>query len=123
MVAAALLDGQVMPEQYEPGRIPREDVQSLLRKIVVKPDEALTARFPREMPCRLEVRLRDGTLFGLEKEAYEGFHTNPMTWDGAVRKFERLSSPRLDESRRRAIVDCVASMESHGVEDLTGLLT
>ncbi|HEX5419606.1 MAG TPA: MmgE/PrpD family protein, partial [Gammaproteobacteria bacterium] len=38
MVAAALLDGEVQPEQYTQERILRADVQDLLRKVTVIPD-------------------------------------------------------------------------------------
>ncbi|HEX5083047.1 MAG TPA: MmgE/PrpD family protein, partial [Blastocatellia bacterium] len=37
IIAVAILDDQVMPEQYGPKRIGRPDVQSLLRKIRVRP--------------------------------------------------------------------------------------
>src|SRR5207302_623855 len=38
MAAAALLDGELGPAQYEPARIARADVQALLRRIEVLPD-------------------------------------------------------------------------------------
>src|SRR5437868_8818632 len=50
MVAVALLDGDVTPAQYKPERIAREDVQTLLRKVTVQPDENMSKRFPEEMP-------------------------------------------------------------------------
>ncbi len=37
MVAVALLDDQVLPEQYRPERIQSQDVQTLLRNVVVRP--------------------------------------------------------------------------------------
>src|ERR1043166_7465543 len=36
LVAVALLDGEVMPEQYRPARIRRDDVQALLRRVTVR---------------------------------------------------------------------------------------
>jgi 2-methylcitrate dehydratase len=42
MVAVALLDGEVQPEQYKLERIRAVDVQSLLRKITVSVDPALS---------------------------------------------------------------------------------
>src|SRR5574337_229934 len=33
LISVALLDGRVMPEQYEPDRINRSDVQTLLHKV------------------------------------------------------------------------------------------
>ena len=41
MLAVAILDGQVMPEQYEQERIRRADVQALLGKVSVQPGELL----------------------------------------------------------------------------------
>src|SRR5215472_7045077 len=49
LISVALLDGEVMPAQYLPERIGREDVQTLLRKVRVKADPDLSERFPREV--------------------------------------------------------------------------
>ena len=56
MLAVALIDGEVQPEQYSPERIVAADVQELLRKVTIMPDLALSARFPQWLPARLEVR-------------------------------------------------------------------
>src|SRR5947209_3975307 len=60
MVAVALLDGDVSPAQYAPERIVREDVQSLLPKVTIQPDETLSKGFPAAMPCCRQIRLKDG---------------------------------------------------------------
>src|SRR5262249_3671061 len=80
MAAAALLDGELMPEQYTPERIARVDVQELLRRVSVRPDAALSRRFPGEHACRVRLILRDGRRFGIDKSDYLGFHTRPMDW-------------------------------------------
>jgi 2-methylcitrate dehydratase len=46
LLAVAVLDGQVMPEQYAAQRILRSDVQQLLRKVSVRPRQDLSRRFP-----------------------------------------------------------------------------
>jgi 2-methylcitrate dehydratase len=38
LLAVALLDGDVMPAQFEPDRIIRSDVQTLLKKVSVRPN-------------------------------------------------------------------------------------
>ena len=68
MVAVALLDGQVLPDQYRPERILRHDVQSLLRKVTVRSDEACSRLFPEQHACRLRVTLNDGQVFSGEKQ-------------------------------------------------------
>ena len=122
MVAVALLDGEVSPAQYVPERIVREDVQRLLRRVIIQPDEALSKRFPAEMPCRIQIRLKDGLTLSIEKQDYEGFYTRPMSWEKAVAKFERLAAPYTDAAQRAVIVETVAHLETKEVEQLTSLL-
>ena len=122
MVAAAALDGKVTPEQYEPECIRRRDVQDLLGKVVVKPLQALSARFPSQMPCAIRVFLKDGRVVSREKKDYEGFFTNPFGWERIVEKFEGLASARLEASVRREIVDLVRGMESVTATELARLV-
>jgi 2-methylcitrate dehydratase len=122
MVAAALCDGALLPAQYAPERILAPDVQSLLRRIVVRPDPALSARFPEEMACRVAVVLHDGRRLMIETQDYDGFHTRPMSWPGVVSKFHGLAAPFAGAPGERAIIDAVAQLERLKVRDLTALL-
>ncbi len=122
MVAVALLDGDVSPAQYMPERIMREDVQSLLRRVTIQPDETLSKLFPAQMPCRIQVILKDGRQFSAEKLDYEGFHTRPLSWEKAVAKFERLAAPFTNDTQRAAIREVVAHLEEKDVAQLTELL-
>ncbi len=122
MTAVALLDGQVMPEQYRPERIARQDVQTLLRKVKVRSTDEFSNRFPEEMPCRITVTLQEGRKLTLEKKDYEGFRTRPMPWERVVQKFDILAGPYTHASLRGQIVDAVAHLENIQVSDLTGLL-
>jgi 2-methylcitrate dehydratase len=122
MVSAAALDGAVTPEQYQPQRILRDDVQTLLRRVKVKPSEDYSSRFPEEMPCRIVVRLKDGSMFEKEKRDYEGFFTRPMSWEKAIEKFSNLSAPFVEDAVRKQIIETVASLENRQVSDLVGHL-
>ncbi len=122
MVAAAILDDQVMPEQYRPERIQRSDVQTLLRKIVVRPLDAFSRRFPGEMPCRVIVMLGDGRRLVKEKRDYEGFHTRPARWDSAVEKFEQLSAAYAGARLRSEILAAIDQLERIPITNLMQLL-
>jgi 2-methylcitrate dehydratase len=122
MVAVALLDGDVSPAQYMPERIVRVDVQSLLRRVTIRPDEALSNRFPAEMPCLIQITLKDGRKLSIEKQDYEGFYTHPMAWEKVVAKFERLATPYTNAAQRAAIIETVAHLETKEVVQLTQLL-
>ena len=123
MVAVAILDGQVMPEQYLPERIRRADVQALLQKVTIRPSDDLSQRFPQQMPCRIRVTLSDGRQLFKEKTDYEGFVTRPMSWSTVREKFDRLSRAHLDDHLRDEIAAAVASLETIQVSDLTHLLS
>ncbi|HJT71759.1 MAG TPA: MmgE/PrpD family protein [Terriglobales bacterium] len=123
LIAVALLDGQVMPEQYQPERIIRNGVQQLLRRITIRPSDDYSARFPKEMPCRLTVSLRNGKSVSVECKDYPGFITRPMTWDDAFKKFEELASPHTSPELRRSISDSIHHLERIEVAALTRLLS
>jgi 2-methylcitrate dehydratase len=125
LLAVALLDGQVLPEQYRPERIVADDVQELLRRVVVRPDHQLSRRFPDQHSARLRLCLRDGRTLEREQHDYEGFHTRPMSWDTVAAKFDRLAARHTDSGVRPRIVALVRRLEEFdhfGVEELTRLL-
>jgi 2-methylcitrate dehydratase len=122
MTAAALLDGQVLPAQYRPERIQRDDVQTLLKKITVRPSRDFSVRFPDEMRSHIKIRLKDDRTLEIDKKDYEGFHTRPMSWDSACVKFESLAAPYTDADLRGRIIDTVQALEKHATKDLADLI-
>jgi 2-methylcitrate dehydratase len=122
MIAVALLDGEVTPAQYDPARIVKKDVQELLQKVTIRSDAAMSARFPAEMPCKIEIELNDGKKLSIDKHDYEGFNTHPMPWAAVVAKFNNLASPYASAAQRSAIVAAVEKIESLKVKDLIDVL-
>jgi 2-methylcitrate dehydratase len=123
LLAVALIDGQVGPKQLHTERITRPDVQELLTRIDVRPDEKLTARYPHATPARITVVLRDGKKLSREQDDFEGAAHRPLTWDRTVQKFHWLAEPYADDPLRDEIIDTVANLESVPISELTELLT
>jgi 2-methylcitrate dehydratase len=123
MLAAALIDREMTNDAYDPERIRSDDVQTLLRTVEVEEDGALTERFEAgEMPAVIEVELADGTVHRVEKDAFAGHPTDPMSWDRIEGKFHGIAGERYDEAHRERIVEVVRSLEDHDVADLVALL-
>jgi 2-methylcitrate dehydratase len=122
LVAIALLDGRVLPPQFEPKRISAAEVQSLLRKVEVRPDGAFSARFPAEMPSRVDVEMAGGGRMSASASSYKGFPTEPLAWDDALAKYYPLVTPFAGEPLATAIADAVLRLEEIRVADLTALL-
>ena len=111
MTAVALLDGQLQPAQYDPERIGRKDVQQLLQRVVVRPDAGLSARFPREHPCRVRITLADGQVRTRDKSDYLGFVTRPASWGEVEAKYRALGGPAN-------IVEQMKTLENVRITDL-----
>jgi 2-methylcitrate dehydratase len=122
LAAVALLDGQVLPAQYAPGRIVAEDVQALLRRVDVRPAADLSARFPAEHACRVRIALRDGRVLAREKADYRGFATRPAGWADVEDKFTRLAVPAIGEAAAGRVVGMVRGLEHVRVADLCAVL-
>jgi 2-methylcitrate dehydratase len=118
VIAVAILDGRVMPEQYEQERIRRADVQTLLGKVSVQLNATFSERFPNEMPCRVKITLKDGRVLEQETNDYEGFFTRPMSWEMAIQKFHEIATPHASAAQRSAIADAVANLEQVSVRQL-----
>jgi 2-methylcitrate dehydratase len=122
LLAVALLDGDVEPAQLTSERIEKSDVQRLLRRVTVRPDERFTARYPTETPSRVTVRLTNGSSYTHEVKDYPGFATRPFTWDDIEKKFDDLAGDRVDGGLRKEIAGAVRSIESLPVKDLMNLI-
>jgi len=122
LLAVALLDGQVLPEQFAPERIVRPDVQELLRRVEARPAADLSARFPAEHACRLRLRLAGGATLTAEKSDYEGFLTRPMSWERVREKFARLAAGRVEPDLAAELAETVAVLDELQTRDLTTLL-
>lgn len=122
MLAVTLLDGELTPRQYDPDRIVASDVQDLMGKVTIIPDDDFSARFPDEMPADLTVTLVDGTTFQVVESSYEGFHDDPIGWPAARAKFDALTQRFADEALRDEIVRIVRNLENEDVTTLTEAL-
>jgi 2-methylcitrate dehydratase len=122
LLSVALIDGDVMPAQFNPDRIIKPDVQALLKKVSVRPNHEYTDQYPGKMPAKITVRLQDGTVIEHEVQDYPGLASHPFTWEDSVEKFDRLVAGRADEGLCREIKEAVRSLEIIQVTDLMKLL-
>ncbi len=121
-VAAALLYGELTPREYAQKKINSSDVQSLLKKVKVRPSEEKEDRYPEEMPTQIEIRMKNGEKISKEKRDYEGFPTRPMSWDACVQKFNYLSKQNANSETRKMIIETVSNLENVKIAKLTHLL-
>jgi 2-methylcitrate dehydratase len=122
LIAVALLDGDVQTAQLEASRIAKSDVQDLLQKVTVRPDDGFTARYPAELPSRVTVRLESGELFTHEISDFSGDPVRPFSWKEVDSKFDKLAAGHATEKSRQKIKDAVRSLENIQITDLMKML-
>ena len=123
LLAVALLDGDVQTAQLEASRIAKRDVQDLLQKVTVRPNDGFTARYPAELPSRVTVRLQNGESFTHEISDYAGAPTRPFTWKEIEAKFDKLVAGHATEKSCQAVKNAVRSLEDIQVSDLMKILS
>jgi 2-methylcitrate dehydratase len=122
LIAAALLDDQLGPAQLDEARIQAPDVQALLKRVEIRPDDSFSARYPHELSARITIRTKDQRVFVKEQNGYEGGLTNPMSWDRTVEKFHWLSEAFADEDLRNRLIQVVQQLDARPISDLMDLL-
>ncbi len=118
MLASAALDGEMTPRQYASERILAEDVQTLLKNVRIRPDDALSARFPAEHACVIEITMKDGRVLAREKHDYAGFSTRPMTWEDACEKARELWRGTGSATALEEVMQLISELEKHSARDL-----
>lgn len=120
--AVALVDGDVTLRSFSDERLKDESLLDLVSRIKIHRDAELTARYPRGIPNRITVTLKDGTQFTEENEFPRGHDQNPMSDEEVERKFRRLANDVIDETTQSLVVRQCWELESlRGVGDLLGL--
>lgn len=122
MVGVALIDGNVLPAQYENDRFLNDDIQQLIQRFTVVPKQEYTDRFPNEVCTRLTFTLQDGTVHEVMKTDYEGFNTRPMSWQTVEEKFIDLATPFTSKKVRERIVAVVKNLEDSSARELAHIL-
>lgn len=122
MMSAILLDGNLLPAQYELERIKRDDIQQLLQKVEVNEKKEYSDRFPLEMACDITITLKGGKELRIEKTDYEGFTSRPASWEFIIEKFKNLTTGFVDENLQQEIIQVVKNLENFGIKELMELL-
>jgi len=99
VLSAVLTDGAFSDAIFTEERIRDPKLHALADKVTVEEDPEFTKRFSAEIPCRLEIRLRDGTLKTAEVDHPRGHYRNPMNDAEVESKFRTLAGRKLPSAQ------------------------
>jgi 2-methylcitrate dehydratase len=135
VLAVALLDGKVYPEQLTKERIIRADVQALLQKIKVNTSSSIhkpvilagildpyTEAYPEKLSSKVEITFRNKEKIECKKEDYHGYYTRPMDWSDVEKKFKELTK-QLPFEHQQNIIEMTGSLEKREMGEFISQLT
>src|SRR5882757_237054 len=122
--AVALLDGNVLPEQFTPTRLDADDVWAMIDATHVHLDESLAdAPVMEKFRTDVAVTMSDGTVYHARVDQPHGAPTDPVTNDELVAKFHALADRVTSRGRAEAIERAVTKLEDlDDVDELIDLL-
>ena len=113
-VSVALLDGKVVNESFSDARLKDPAIASMMRKVKVREDKALSAGYPEGSPGRVTVRTTSGKTHVKEFKYPRGHARTPMADAEVEAKFFDMSRRRLGDARCKALLEAVRNLERSG---------
>jgi 2-methylcitrate dehydratase PrpD len=111
-VAAALLDGEVGPDQVLPPRLHDPDLLSLLDRVTTEVDPEFEAEFPAKAPAEVVVETVEGSVFhsGRIEALWEPPDTLPSDRELET-KFLWLVEPVIGKTKARTLAEQIWSAD------------
>ena len=102
VIAAALVDGNVLPESFSDEKLKDPRIREVLQKIKVVSDPEIDELFPRIKRARVTITTTDGQRYTAQTDVAKGDPADPMSDEDIIAKFRAnargvLSSERMDE--------------------------
>ncbi len=103
-VAVALMEGDVGLASFDDAHLANAELIELTNRVKLHCDASANARYPRGIPNRFVVTLRDGRTLEKEVEFPRGHAQNPMTDAEVEKKFRTVVEPKYGKDRASKIL-------------------
>jgi 2-methylcitrate dehydratase len=122
-VAAALVDGQLTADQFEPDKLTARDILGLVDKSTVYWNEALDSHWPAANPSTISIRTTTGGEFSETMIHPPGHPENLLPDDKLEQKFRQLTGKMLGKEQIERAIEITQRLgELNDVRALTDTL-
>ncbi|MCH8093919.1 MAG: MmgE/PrpD family protein [Chloroflexi bacterium] len=102
VIAAAVVDGNVLPESFSDEKLKDPRIREVLQKIKVVSDPEIDELFPRIKRARVTITTTDGQRYTAQTDVAKGDPADPMSDEDIIAKFRAnargvISSERMDK--------------------------
>ncbi len=120
VIAAAIVDRQVTPAQFEPDKIMDPRIRAQLEKVEVTADPDIEAVFPELQRVIVTITTSGGDELSAQLDYPKGDPRNPLTGQEIEEKFDALAAPVLSDGARTRIKDAVWKLDK--LDSVTALM-
>ena len=114
VIAAALVDRQVTPAQFEMKKIMDRTIRAQLKKVEVVADPEIEKVFPALQRVIVNITAKDGRTFSKQLDYPKGDPRNPLSDAEIEEKFRALAEGVLSEKAQKKLVDAIWNLEKIG---------
>jgi 2-methylcitrate dehydratase PrpD len=115
-VAVSFVEGKAFLQQYSDEKLKDNLIQKLSERVEIQTVDGL----PRDVSCRMEIVLKDGSKHISQIDYPKGSIQNPLTPEEKREKFNSLSSDILDKRKRKRVEETVFGIEK--VKDISKIM-
>jgi len=105
VVAAAVADGNVLPDSFSDEKLKDPRIWDLLGKIKVVADPEIDAMFPGVKRARVSITTNTGNTFTAQVDHAKGSPQNPMSDDEVISKFRANAGDVLNKEQQDQVID------------------
>jgi len=117
-VAAALLDGAVLPAQFAPARIADAAITQLAQDLEIVHDPELDKLYPVHFAAWVDCEVEGGKLERFSLNDPSGSPLNPLMQQSLQHKYLTLATPILGEPKTKALAVMVTDLHKHSARDV-----
>jgi 2-methylcitrate dehydratase len=114
VIAAAVVDRQVTPAQFEPDKIMNPLIREQLNKVKVVADPEIEAVFPKLQRVIVTIETTDGRELTTQLDYPKGDPRNPLTDQEVEEKFDALAAPVMSDAGRQRLKEAVWALDIDG---------
>jgi 2-methylcitrate dehydratase len=114
VIAAALVDRQVTPAQFEMAKIMNATIRGQLKKVEVVADPEIEKVFPALQRVIVNITLKDGQRFSKQLDFPKGDPRNPLTDAEIEEKFRALAEGVLSKKAQDKLIAAIWDLENAG---------
>ncbi len=114
VIAAAIVDRQVTPAQFEMKKIMDPAIRAQLKKVEVVADPEIEKVFPALQRVVVNITTIEGRTFSKQLDYPKGDPRNPLTDAEVEEKFAALAEGVLSAGAQKKLIDTIWSLEKVG---------